>query len=93
MLSPLCPKAGPIGGEGLALPAGTCNFIYPTIFLAIYPQQNQMNAKIKPNKCKLDSRFYHTQRNFASGMTAIFIITAGRILRETLKSLQGRAKN
>jgi hypothetical protein len=31
-----CPKAGPTGGAGVALPAGICNFIYAVIFLAIY---------------------------------------------------------
>jgi hypothetical protein len=35
ILTPCCPKAGPIGGEGFALPAATCNFIYAVIFLAI----------------------------------------------------------
>src|SRR3954467_6210422 len=40
MLRPRCPKAGPIGGDGLALPAGTCSLINPTIFFAIlYPQR------------------------------------------------------
>ena len=27
MLTPCCPKAGPRGGDGLALPASTCSFI------------------------------------------------------------------
>src|SRR6266436_3127074 len=41
MLSPRWPSAGPIGGDGLALPAGTCNLIRPTIFLAIlYPRHS-----------------------------------------------------
>src|SRR3954453_3528464 len=34
ILRPRCPRAGPIGGLGFALPAGTCNFTKPTIFLA-----------------------------------------------------------
>src|ERR1039457_4970643 len=29
------PKAGPIGGEGLAAPAGTCNLRNPVTFFAI----------------------------------------------------------
>src|SRR5210317_984178 len=29
ILTPCCPSAGPTGGEGLAPPAGICNFIYP----------------------------------------------------------------
>src|SRR5882762_2891346 len=35
MLSPRWPRAGPIGGDGFALPAGTCNLMMPTIFFAI----------------------------------------------------------
>src|SRR5271155_152600 len=39
MLRPRWPNAGPIGGDGLALPAGTCSLIIPTIFLAmLFPQ-------------------------------------------------------
>src|SRR3954462_4581790 len=32
MLSPRWPSAGPIGGDGLALPAGTCSLTYPGTF-------------------------------------------------------------
>src|SRR2546423_12826238 len=35
MFSPRCPSAGPIGGDGLALPAGTCSLMNPTTFFAI----------------------------------------------------------
>src|SRR6202051_2108450 len=35
MLRPRSPSAGPIGGEGFAAPAGTCNFRYPVTFFAI----------------------------------------------------------
>src|SRR5690606_13970483 len=35
MFRPRCPSAGPMGGEGLALPAGTCSLIKPTIFFAM----------------------------------------------------------
>src|ERR1700691_2012288 len=35
MLRPRCASAGPIGGDGLAAPAGTCNFRYPVTFFAI----------------------------------------------------------
>src|SRR6187401_1387614 len=35
MLRPRWPSAGPIGGEGFALPAGTCSLIKPTIFFAM----------------------------------------------------------
>ena len=32
MFTPCWPRAGPIGGEGLALPASTCNLICVIIF-------------------------------------------------------------
>src|SRR5687767_8145944 len=35
MFRPRWPSAGPIGGEGLALPAGTCSLISPTTFFAM----------------------------------------------------------
>src|ERR1044071_925719 len=35
MFRPRWPSAGPMGGEGFALPAGTCNLMSPTIFFAI----------------------------------------------------------
>ena len=36
MFTPYWPRAGPTGGAGVALPAGTWNLIYPTTFCAIY---------------------------------------------------------
>src|SRR3954469_10860098 len=35
MFRPRWPSAGPIGGDGLALPAGTCSLTKPTIFFAM----------------------------------------------------------
>jgi hypothetical protein len=35
-LTPLCPKAGPTGGAGVAFPASKANLIIPTTFLAIF---------------------------------------------------------
>src|ERR1700722_8283261 len=35
MLRPRWPSAGPIGGDGLAAPAGTCNFRKPVTFFAM----------------------------------------------------------
>jgi hypothetical protein len=35
MFSPRWPSAGPIGGAGLALPAGTCNLRDPVTFFAM----------------------------------------------------------
>ena len=34
MFRPRWPSAGPIGGLGFALPAGTCSLMKPTIFFA-----------------------------------------------------------
>jgi hypothetical protein len=36
MFRPRWPSAGPIGGDGFALPAGTCSFTKPTIFFAMF---------------------------------------------------------
>src|ERR1044071_4466761 len=36
MLRPRWPSAGPMGGEGFALPAGTCSLMKPTTFFAIF---------------------------------------------------------
>src|SRR4029453_10055363 len=35
MWTPRWPSAGPIGGDGLAMPAGTCSLMYPVIFFAM----------------------------------------------------------
>src|SRR4029453_4933151 len=35
MFRPRWPSAGPIGGDGLALPAGTCSLMTPPIFFAM----------------------------------------------------------
>ena len=35
MFRPRWPSAGPIGGDGFALPAGTCSLMKPTIFFAM----------------------------------------------------------
>ena len=34
MFRPRWPSAGPMGGDGFALPAGTCSLMKPTIFFA-----------------------------------------------------------
>src|SRR5690242_6820525 len=54
MLRPRWPRAGPIGGDGFALPAGTCNLINPTIFFAII--QSRMTAPLArgARPCGLD---------------------------------------
>ena len=36
MLRPRWPSAGPIGGDGLAAPAGTCNLRNPVTFFRHY---------------------------------------------------------
>src|SRR5262245_51948008 len=35
MLTPCCPRAGPTGGAGVALPAGICSLTCPITFFAI----------------------------------------------------------
>src|SRR5215510_2846996 len=35
MLTPCCPRDGPTGGEGVACPAGTCNFTFATTCFAM----------------------------------------------------------
>src|SRR5512137_2736995 len=35
MLTPCCPRAGPTGGEGFALPAGTWSFTWAATFFAM----------------------------------------------------------
>jgi hypothetical protein len=35
MLTPCCPRAGPTGGAGVALPAGICNLIIVFTFFAM----------------------------------------------------------
>src|ERR1700758_3887871 len=36
MFTPLCPRAGPTGGEGVAFPAGTRSFTSPITFFILY---------------------------------------------------------
>src|SRR3954469_24504942 len=36
MLTPCWPSAGPTGGDGFALPAGSCSLTNPVIFFAIF---------------------------------------------------------
>ena len=43
MLTPCCPRAGPTGGAGFALPAGKASLINATTFLAIAAVNKQVN--------------------------------------------------
>ena len=45
IFKPLCPKAGPIGGDGFALPAGTWSLIKPIIFFAILISPHESYAR------------------------------------------------
>src|SRR5215470_16428195 len=54
IFTPCCPRAGPTGGAGVALPAGICNFTWPITFFAInfasglrflYLQEVQFNRR------------------------------------------------
>src|SRR6185503_8167586 len=59
MFRPRWPSAGPIGGLGLALPAGTCNLMNPTIFFAMYfswwvqTDAESMTARVLPGLLRL----------------------------------------
>src|SRR6185312_10751709 len=46
MFKPRCPKAGPIGGDGLALPAGTCSLMKPTTFFAMIWSLNLLDLRV-----------------------------------------------
>src|SRR5438270_5889803 len=46
MLRPRWPSAGPIGGDGFALPAGTSSLIYPTTFFAITALSDLLDLRI-----------------------------------------------
>src|SRR5438105_5872997 len=55
MFKPRWPSAGPMGGEGFALPAGTWSLIRPTIFFAtrllLWVQANSAVAPLSPVGC------------------------------------------
>ena len=55
MLRPRWPSAGPIGGDGLALPAGICSLMKPTIFFAMMlfrVRPRPRLAQYRPGECK-----------------------------------------
>src|SRR6185312_3093989 len=52
MFKPRCPSAGPMGGDGLALPAGTCSLMKPTTFF----------ATIQPFRFGIAVRRWHASR-------------------------------
>src|ERR1700743_600119 len=55
MLTPCWPSAGPTGGDGLALPAGSCNLTYPVIFFAM-ARHLFLPLPRKPRPALLDRR-------------------------------------
>src|ERR1700676_1048889 len=59
MLRPRCPRAGPIGGDGFALPAGTCSLMYPTIFFAMVLPSLLGDARSRPWLASRDDAAYH----------------------------------
>lgn len=46
MLTPLAPRAGPIGGAGLALPAGKASLMYPVTAM------NEEGKGVSDDVCK-----------------------------------------
>src|SRR6202521_4926632 len=73
MLRPRWPNAGPIGGEGFAAPAGTCNFRKPVTFFAM-----SHSLRPRPDRCagfvvRIGTlggrpRSFHNDRAFALGL-------------------------
>src|SRR5580700_3867466 len=55
MLTPCCPSAGPTGGDGLALPAGSCNLTYPVIFFDM-ARYLSASALLHRREVELDAR-------------------------------------
>src|SRR3954466_11987248 len=45
MLTPCWPSAGPTGGDGFALPAGSCSLTNPVIFFAILYSSGGPNGR------------------------------------------------
>src|SRR4029077_16170961 len=74
MLSPRWPRAGPIGGDGFALPAGTCNLMIPTIFLAIYvfqsPRWPPLPLALSPRAGKREGPLAHLKMRHPAGAHA-----------------------
>src|SRR5882762_5625765 len=71
MFTPCWPNAGPIGGAGLAFPAGTCNLTYPVIFFAMIhfqlPVGNFQSGSLIGGAASTQSAissFFFRKRNF-----------------------------
>src|SRR4051812_21864841 len=71
MLTPCCPSAGPTGGDGFALPAGTCNLMRPVTFFmthlwgAALLDQFRYNCKENRHGVRSDPRsFVHYVKVF-----------------------------
>src|SRR3954471_19901368 len=73
MLRPRWPSAGPIGGDGFALPAGTCSLMKPTTFFAMSCPQLRgavrpwLASRVKSTKSDfLDLRIFQLDRGGAA---------------------------
>src|SRR3972149_6096565 len=86
MLRPRWPSAGPIGGLGLALPAGTCSLIKPTIFFAIY-HSLRVQAGLKPSPVKHHCNFKAVYRAGAMAAATSFARGSRRRGRTHLRLL------
>src|SRR5690348_14750497 len=59
MLTPCWPSAGPTGGEGFALPAGSCSFTIPVTFFAILSLRGPSGPGLLPQPPTLLLRLLH----------------------------------
>src|SRR5690349_2956017 len=59
MLTPCWPSAGPTGGEGFALPAGSCSFTIPVTFFAIASLRGPSGCCQPPTRAFRELRLLH----------------------------------
>jgi hypothetical protein len=90
MFTPAWPSAGPTGGAGVALPAGTCNFTILTTFFGIYYTSlfSFFNlSKINFNRCFAPK---HVHKNL---QLAAFFINFGNAAKASGKRAAFKAYN
>src|SRR6056297_1984032 len=81
MLTPCCPKAGPTGGAGVALPAVICNLMRPVTFFAMFsPPVNQTQFKVLQffnlDKIQFNRRFSskHVNKNLECLLVHVYFL-------------------
>src|SRR4030095_9378959 len=77
MLTPRWPSAGPIGGEGLACPAGTWSLMYPSIFF-IFARV----PRLSPSQPKASRPAHIRARPESAGRTSTPTLSTSRATRD-----------